>query len=117
MCTPAAGTPARRGPGGAIAAASPSGASALQRGENTPDDPQYGFGAAANGFPPVENVQEISDNQVLAWGNISITANFTPGHTPGSTAWTWKACEGLKCLDIVYADSLTAISAPGFKYT
>ena len=98
-------------------AASPSGASALQRGENTEDDPQYGFGRDANGFPPVENVQVLRDNQVLSVGNIEITANFTPGHTPGSTAWTWKSCEGLKCLDMVYADSLTAVSAPGFKYT
>jgi len=98
-------------------AASPSGASALQRGENTEDDPQYGFGGDANGFPPVENVQVLRDNQVLSVGNIEITANFTPGHTPGSTAWTWKSCEGLKCLDMVYADSLTAVSAPGFKYT
>ena len=102
---------------GAAVAASPSGASALQRGENTTDDPQYGFGKAANGFPPVENIQEIRDNQVLRVGKVEITAIFTPGHTPGSTAWTWKACEGIKCLDMVYADSLTAVSAPGFKYT
>jgi metallo-beta-lactamase class B len=102
---------------GARVAASPSGARALQRGENTTDDPQYGFGKEANGFPPVEGVYEISDNEVLRVGNIAITANFTPGHTPGSTAWTWKACEGLKCLDIVYADSLSAVSAPGFNYT
>ena len=98
-------------------AASPSGASALRRGENTEDDPQYGFGRDANGFPPIENVQVIRDNEVLRVGNLEITANFTPGHTPGSTAWAWKACEGLKCLDMVYADSLTAVSAPGFKYT
>ena len=102
---------------GATVAASPSGASALQRGENTTDDPQYGFGRDANGFPPVENVQEIRDNQVLRVGTAEITAVFMPGHAPGSTSWTWKACEGLKCLDMVYADSLSAISAPGFKYT
>ena len=127
---------------GATVAASPSGASALQRGENTPDDPQFGFGRAANAFAPVKSVKVIKDNEVLRVGNISITANFTPGHTPGSTSWTWRSCEptrpeaataqsrrsspdnaraeadeGSQCLDIVYADSLTAISAPGFKYT
>jgi len=102
---------------GATVAASPSGASALQRGENTTDDPQFGFGRAANAFAPVKNVKVIKDNEVLRVGNISITANFTPGHTPGSTAWTWRSCEGSQCLNIVYADSLTAVSAPGFKYT
>ncbi|MBY0494308.1 MAG: subclass B3 metallo-beta-lactamase [Cyanobacteria bacterium] len=99
-------------------AASRSGASALQRGENTTDDPQYGFGKEFNGFPPVENVEVItSDEQPLSVGNIEITAIFTPGHTPGSTTWTWKACEGLKCLNIVYADSISAVSAPGFRFT
>jgi metallo-beta-lactamase class B len=102
---------------GARVAASPSGADALRRGENTTDDPQYGFGKEANAFPPVENVEVIGDNQVLRVGNIAITAIFTPGHTPGATTWTWQSCEGLNCLNMVYADSVSAISAPGFKFT
>ena len=102
---------------GARVAASPSGASALQRGENTVDDPQYGFGKTFNGFPPVKNVSVIKDSEVLRVGNISVTANFTPGHTPGSTTWTWRSCEGQRCLDMVYADSISAISADGFRFT
>jgi len=102
---------------GAIVAASPSGADALRRGENTVDDPQYGFGKAANAFPPVKNVRVIKDGEMLTVGSIAIKANFTPGHTPGSTTWTWRSCEGGRCLDIVYADSITAASADGFKFT
>lgn len=110
---------------GAMVAASPSGAEALRRGENTTDDPQYGFGKAANGFPPVKNVKVIKDSETLSVGNVSITANFTPGHTPGSTTWTWKSCqparpeagERAECLNIVYADSISAVSADGFKFT
>ena len=102
---------------GAMVAASPSGADALRRGENTVDDPQYGFGKADNAFPPVKNVKVIKDGETLSVGNLSITAIFTPGHTPGSTTWTWKACEGKQCLNIVYADSISAVAAPGFKFT
>ena len=102
---------------GAMVAASPSGAEALRRGENTTDDPQYGFGKAFNGFPPVKNVKVIKDSETLSVGNLSITANFTPGHTPGSTTWTWKSCEGKQCLNIVYADSISAVSADGFRFT
>ena len=102
---------------GATVAASPSGADALQRGENTTDDPQYGFGKADNGFPPVKNVKVIKDSEVLRVGNIAITAVFTPGHTPGSTTWTWRSCEGTQCYNLVYADSISAVSAPGFKFT
>ncbi len=102
---------------GATVAASPSGANALERGENTTDDPQFGFGKAENGFPPVKHVQVIKDGETLRIGNVAITANFTPGHTPGSTTWTWRSCEGTTCLNVVYADSLSAVSAPGFKFT
>ena len=105
---------------GATVAASPSGADALQRGENTTDDPQYGFGKADNGFPPVKNVKVIKDSEVLRVGNIAITANFTPGHTPGSTTLDVASpVEGdeSQCLNMVYADSISAVSAPGFKFT
>jgi metallo-beta-lactamase class B len=102
---------------GATVAASASGASALARGENTPDDPQFGFGRAENGFPPVRNVRVVKDREVVKVGDLAIEAHLTPGHTPGSTAWTWRSCEGSTCLNMVYADSLTAVSAPGFRYT
>jgi metallo-beta-lactamase class B len=102
---------------GAVVAASPSGADSLTRGVNRPDDPQFGFGVAAISFPPVKNVKEVKDGEVLRVGNASVTAIFTPGHTPGSTTWTWRACEGSNCLNMVYADSISAVVAPGFKYT
>ena len=102
---------------GATVAASPSTAEAMRRGENTTDDPQYGFGREANAFPPVNNVKVIKDGETVRVGNISVTANFTPGHTPGSTAWTWRSCEGSTCYDMVYADSVSAVAADGFKFT
>ena len=30
--------------------------------------------------------------------------------------WTWESCALGTCYDVVYADSLTAVSAPGFSY-
>ena len=50
-------------------------------------------------------------------GDLAVTAHLTPGHTPGSTTWTWRSCEGSRCLEIVYADSLNPVSAPGFRFT
>src|SRR5436190_11591286 len=102
---------------GAAVAASAQGAEALKRGENTPDDPQYGFGRAATEFPRVSRVRVVRDGETLRVGAIAVTAHLTPGHTPGSTTWTWKSCDGPRCLDIVYADSLTATVAPGFRYS
>jgi metallo-beta-lactamase class B len=102
---------------GAVVAASASSARALERGQPVDDDPQFGFGPRENGFPPVKTVRVIADGETLRVGDQAITAHFTPGHTPGSTTWTWRSCEGSRCLDIVYADSLTAVSAPGFRFT
>ena len=101
---------------GATVAASESTTQALQRGENTPDDPQFGFGKEFNGFPPVKDVKVVRDREVLTVGKTAMTVHLIPGHTPGSTAYTWQSCESGRCLNIVYADSLTSPSAPGFKY-
>jgi metallo-beta-lactamase class B len=102
---------------GAIVAASASTARAFERGEPVDDDPQFGFGRKENGFPPVTNVRVVADGETLRVGDQAITAHLTPGHTPGSTTWTWRSCERSRCLDVVYADSLTSVSAPGFRFT
>lgn len=101
---------------GATVAASASTADAMQRGENTPDDPQFGFGKKFNGFPPTNKVKVISDQEVLTVGKTAIKVHLIAGHSPGSTAYAWQSCEESKCLNMVYADSLTSPSAPGFKY-
>jgi metallo-beta-lactamase class B len=102
---------------GATVAASAAGKRAIERGEPTPDDPQYGFGRAANAFPAVRNVRAVADGETLHVGDIAVTAHLVPGHTPGATTWTWRACQGADCRNIVYADSLNAVSAPGFRFT
>lgn len=107
---------------GAVVAASASTADAMRRGENTPDDPQFGFGRQFNGFPPVADVKVARDQETLTVGKTAIKVHLIPGHAPGSTAYTWQSCSAagpqsaVKCLDMVYADSLTSPSAPGFKY-
>lgn len=100
---------------GAIVAASPSTADALRRGRPTDDDPQ--FLIPDNTFPVVSRVETVRDGEVLRAGELSATAHFTPGHTPGSTTWTWQSCEAGKCLSMVYADSLNAVSADGFRFS
>ena len=92
---------------GASVAASPYSAAQLRDGN--PDDAQFGKGAP---FPTLTQVREIVDGEVLRVGDLAVTAHFTPGHTAGGTTWTWRSCEGARCLDMVYADSLTA---PGFR--
>jgi metallo-beta-lactamase class B len=102
---------------GAKVGASARGAEGLRLGNATPDDPQAGMGMTAMAFPPVAEVVEIADGQRIAIGDIELVAHYTPGHTPGGVTWAWRSCEDGDCIDMVYADSLTAFSAPDFRFT
>ena len=99
---------------GAQVLASKEGARALSLGGADPTDPQYGM---APSYPPVEHVRIVRDGRTLQLGGVAITAHYTPGHTPGSTSWTWRSCSDGRCLNLVYADSLTALGSPRFRYS
>src|SRR5262249_32420260 len=99
---------------GARVAASTASAKVLKSGEPGVDDPQFGI------LPPIGRIDSghtFKDSETLRVGPLAVTAHLTPGHTPGGTTWTWQSCEKDRCLHMVYADSLTAVSAPGFKFT
>ncbi len=99
---------------GATVAASPRAAPALEHGESGPDDPQHGV---ALSFPPVKEVSVFNDGDTLRVGPLAVTAHLTPGHTPGGTSWTWRSCDGERCVSLVYADSQTPVSADDFYFT
>ena len=100
---------------GARVAASPQSAEVLRRGSLSQDDPQHDI--LPPPMQPVPKVEVISDGQTLRVGPLALTAHFTPGHTPGGTSWSWTSCEQQRCLHIVYADSLTAVSADNYRFT
>jgi metallo-beta-lactamase class B len=99
---------------GAEVRASVAGARALRSGGNDPEDPQHGM---AGTYAPVQVSATLADGDLVRVGELALTARLTPGHTPGSTSWTWRSCEQARCVDIVYADSLTALSAKGYRYS
>lgn len=88
-------------------------AEAMERGRGSRTDPQF---SSADAFAPVPNVRRIADGETLRLGTLALTAHATPGHTPGSTSWTWDACEAGRCLGLVYADSLTAYTDDQYRY-
>jgi len=78
------------------------------------EDPQYGVPAPID---PIKHVRVVRDGETVRLGDLAVTAHYTPGHTPGGTSWTWLSCENGHCLNMVYADSLNAVSAPGFLFS
>jgi metallo-beta-lactamase class B len=69
------------------------------------DDIHFGDGIL---YPPVQADRVIRDGEVVALGGMQLTAHAMPGHTPGSTAWTWTDTRDGKPVRIAYVDSLTA---------
>jgi len=86
----------------------------LETGISDPTDPQLAI------LPPFAGIkvdQIVSDGETITLGPIKMTAIATPGHAPGGTSWTWKSCEGATCHQFVFADSLGAVSADGYRFT
>jgi metallo-beta-lactamase class B len=47
-----------------------------------------------------------------------VTAHFTPGHTMGSTSWTWTACDkALGCRAIAFMASLSPVAQDGWRFS
>lgn len=101
---------------GAQVIASARNAEVLAAGTAPQDDPQAAFGDKANGFPKVDKVKILRDGETLRLGRLALTLHYTPGHAPGASSWSWQDCEGEQCLELVYADSLNAVSDEVYRF-
>lgn len=99
---------------GAVIRLSPAATHVLASGEVDPADPQHGIIAAP---PAARPGPMLRDGETVGLGPLRLTAHFTPGHVAGGTSWTWRSCEARRCLRIAYADSLSAVSAKGYKFS
>lgn len=86
----------------------------LESGILDPADPQAGL---HDSFPGADVGRLIGDGETVSLGNVTLTATATPGHSPGSTSWSWQSCEGEICLTVVYADSISAVSGDDYRYS
>lgn len=102
---------------GATVYTSVEGAKVLRSGQLQSDDPQYGYGPENTSFAAINNVVALGDREVVTIGDVDITLVYTPGHTPGGVSWSWGSCALGNCYDVVYADSLTAVSAEGYRFS
>ena len=86
----------------------------LRRGRSDREDPQFG---ELTGFPPVADVRTLADGEVVRLGGLALASHATPGHAPGGTSWTWRSCEGTRCLDIAYVDSHSALTDGHYRFS
>ncbi|HET7317054.1 MAG TPA: subclass B3 metallo-beta-lactamase [Sphingomicrobium sp.] len=99
---------------GATVVTSAAAAKVISSGSPAADDPQFG---TLKTFPPAQPGRIVRDGDEVRLGNLMVTAIATPGHTAGAMSWRWISCDGGVCRTIVYADSLTPVSAPNYRFS
>lgn len=99
---------------GAQLYASAGAAPVLKSGKAGPEDPQAG---TLKSFPAARVDRILMDGEEVRLGNLMLKAIATPGHTPGALTWQWVSCDGGVCRTIVYADSLSPVSDPAYRFT
>ncbi|MBD8532883.1 MULTISPECIES: subclass B3 metallo-beta-lactamase [unclassified Massilia] len=99
---------------GATVLTSPAAQAVLETGKPNKGDPQFGN---LPDMTPVASVRSVRDGESVSLGTLSVKAHYTPGHTQGGVSWTWQALENGRTVNMVYADSLTAIAGPNFRYS
>lgn len=99
--------------GATLVTSSPA-AKVLSSGAPAASDPQFGI---LKTFPPAQVGRTVSDGDEVRLGNLMLSAMATPGHTAGALSWRWLSCDGGVCRTIVYADSLTPVSAPNYRFS
>lgn len=89
-------------------------AKVFRTGKANEDDPEAG---TLKTVPIAMVGRTVGDGDQVRLGNLMLTAMATPGHTPGALSWRWTSCDGGVCRTIVYADSLSPVSAPSYRFS
>lgn len=93
----------------------------VETGRTNADDPQFGIIPDMRPVPVDGTLTFDPEPGMIMVGEpkrlLSLTPHMTPSHTYGGTSWTWQSCEKSKCMTLAYVDSLSAVSAEGYRFT
>ncbi|WP_199698710.1 subclass B3 metallo-beta-lactamase [Aurantiacibacter zhengii] len=101
---------------GARILTSPQALPVLETGMAAANDPQYGMHDPMTPVPG-RAVSAVTPGQAVEIAGLRFMPIATPGHTPGALTWQWESCEAGECKTIVYADSLSAVSADNYRFS
>jgi metallo-beta-lactamase class B len=87
----------------------------IRTGKDDPSDPQAGLHAPM--APVTGPLRAVADGEVVKVAGLELTGIATPGHTIGAMSWQWESCDIGGCVTIVYADSLSPVSADEYRFT
>lgn len=91
-------------------------AEVMRTGRPASDDPQASW-LAKEPMEPVTVSRVLGHRGKLRVGDTQFTVHANPTHSPGSTSWTWRSCDGGACQTIAYADSNSTISTDDYHFS
>lgn len=91
-------------------------AAVMRSGTAHPTDPQAAL-LAKYPMAPARVDRTLRHGGALTVGGTRFTIHANPTHSPGSTSWTWRSCEGTQCVTVAYADSTNTISSDDYHFT
>lgn len=101
---------------GAKVALSAPAAAVIATGKVDPADSQAAV-LKDHDFAPVAADRIVKDGEIVQLGPLRLTMLATPGHTPGSSSWSWQSCAERQCRTINYIDSISALAAGPYRFT
>lgn len=101
---------------GAKVALSAPAAAVIATGKVDPADSQYAD-LKDRDFAPVQADRIVEAGDVVQVGPLRMTMMATPGHTSGSSSWSWQSCAEKRCDTVNYTDSISALAAGSYRFT
>jgi metallo-beta-lactamase class B len=93
----------------------------VETGKTDREDPQFGLHPDMQPVAVDGTLTFDPEPGMIITGNptrvMSLIPHPSPGHTSGGTSWTWQSCEGPKCVNFAYVDSMTPVSADTYRFT
>lgn len=99
---------------GAKVALSDPAAAVIAGGKSDPSDSQFGD---LQDFTPATADRIVKAGDVVQVGPLRLTMMATPGHTTGSSSWSWQSCAEKRCETVSYIDSISALAAGSYRFT
>jgi metallo-beta-lactamase class B len=101
---------------GAKVALSAPAAAVIASGKVDPADSQAAV-LADHDFTPVAADRIVQTGDVVQVGPLRLTMMATPGHTTGSSSWSWQSCAERRCQTVSYIDSISALASGSYRFT
>lgn len=68
-------------------------------------------------FAPVKADRIVTTGDAVSVGPLQLTMMATPGHTTGSSSWSWQSCADKQCRTVSYIDSISALASGPYRFS